>query len=656
MRNTLIELGDLLLIESGGAVRRGDEIHAPDGSCGFLTYGPYRQLPGGLYKATLLLGRLEGEIGRFTLDVFSNGSILAETDFLNASSKVELVFVAPSENLMEFRITGYGTPIVVTDLSVTSISTLELNRPPEPWRSLVGEAVLEEIIEAGPRAAGARLTVPRAIELLFDSKRMLKVALPDLNEAHDELVQRGVDPILARAMFEDVGFSDWEGSDEAVDSLIAFPPVRHSFQSQILQEGRLRALCPVTRQPMESVSSIPIVAADHLPIVYEFLSGPAPAIMFANAGWGGAISFIWLVKQDVFLIDDRNWCIGFDGPGLVAQYLQTCLQYQDQLSTYRNAEKTVAVVSGYQPNLGHFYWNDVSGLEREYRLGRLGRAAQFYHRPNIWTGIADLYPEFVDRVRPLDPAQLITTVMDERRLLVRPTGSAVDAELSARVRSAAITRLRAQAPERLEAVRKQLAVPGTYKLFLNLRAHNKSWNQQVDGMSQVIEHLINRTRDLVVYLDGMPDCREVADALIERFGSRCTFVDGLTVGFAETLLWCFGCDAFIAVIGSGLVPLTWLADRPGVAHSNIGHHDQIASFWKRVRRNEAPLYIPDIEQIQDDGPGIYANYNIDPDVIFELFSKVMNHGSVASRSKGRGGKLLSKVKRAIRPDADLWRI
>ena len=249
----------------------------------------------------------------------------------------------------------------------------------------------------------------------------------------------------------------------------------------------------------------------------------------------------------------------------------------------------------------------------------------------------------------MEAAHLITTVIEERRFVVRLTASAVDAGLADRVRLAAESRLLKDDPTRLESARLQLTQPGTFKLFLNLRAHNKAWKQQVEGLAQIIERLMERTPKLVVFLDGMPDCKVVADALTDRFAGRCVMVDGLSVSFPETLLWCFGCDAFVAVIGSGLVPLTWLADRPGVAHSNTGHHDQIESFWKRVRQCESRLCVPDINQIEDDGPGIYANYNIDPSVISGLFEKIIEDIDNKSRSTGKYSGVLSKIRNAIYP-------
>ena len=394
----------------------------------------------------------------------------------------------------------------------------------------------------------------------------------------------------------------------------------------------------MTRDWVEARSSLPIVAGHHLPIAYEFF-GDAPMIAFCNAGWGGAMSFVWLIKQDVLLIDDRNWCIGFDGPSLVAQHINICMHFRGALEAYRDADKTVAVTTGYQPNLGHFYWNDVSGLEREARLSRLSKPIRFYQKPRPWSDIADLYPEVADRVEHVAADDLLGVVLADRRFVVRLTASAIDEALGERVYDSAMRALSAADPVRLAELGGLIGAKRTFKLFLNLRSHNKAWLEQEAGLSAVIETVLARFPKVLVYLDGMPDCQEAADALKRAFRGRCTMVDGLNASFAESLIWCFGCDAYVAVIGSGLVPLTWLADRPGVAHSNIGHHDQIESFWGKVRGTDQPLLLPSLDQIKDDGPGIYANYSIEPGVVCDLFAQILdaaatNHPPLLTKLRG----------------------
>jgi hypothetical protein len=568
------------------------------------------------------------------LEVYSNGTVLAETTFLNIDAEVLLLCIAPSDNLIELRIKNHGAGVHVTGISLTPMPHSRLTEEKQLWTSAVGRLILDQIICPAPGGDANLINPGRAAELLFERESMLKIALPDIEATHDELQRRGIDPLLARALFEDIGYSNWTGADEHVPELVAFPPVNHTFQSQIVQEGRLHTLSPVTRDWVEARSSLPISAGAHMPIAYEFF-GEAPMIAFSNAGWGGAISFVWLVKQDVLLIDDRNWCIGFDGAGLISQYFAICLQYREEIATYRASNKTVAAAIGYQPNLGHFYWNDVSGLEREARLDRLPKIACFYQRPLPWTDIAYLHPEVNDRVKRVRETDLLMSILDEKRIVVRLTASAIDAGLSERVYQSAVRALEAEDRTRLTLVTDHVASRKTFKLFLNLRAHNKAWLEQEVGLSMIIEAALARHENLTVYLDGMPDCREIADTLTRAFRDRCTVVDGLQVSFAETLLWSFGCDAYVAVIGSGLVPLTWLADRPGVAHSNRGHHDQIESFWRRVRQSTQPLLLPTLDQINDEGDGIYANYSIDPQIIAGLFEKVLNASPTGTFPKPR---------------------
>jgi hypothetical protein len=86
----------------------------------------------------------------------------------------------------------------------------------------------------------------------------------------------------------------------------------------------------------------------------------------------------------------------------------------------------------------------------------------------------------------------------------------------------------------------------------------------------------------VLFLDGYSDCAEIAATIRERMASTCAVIDGTRAAFAETLVWAYRCDLFDAVIGSGLVPLTWLAAKPGACHGDHRHLDQMA-FWPLVR-------------------------------------------------------------------------
>jgi hypothetical protein len=97
---------------------------------------------------------------------------------------------------------------------------------------------------------------------------------------------------------------------------------------------------------------------------------------------------------------------------------------------------------------------------------------------------------------------------------------------------------------------------------------------------------------------------------------------GIDVSIYDTIMWAFQIDSYIATIGSGLTIVTWIAGKPGVAHSESHHLNQIASFWGDVRP-DVPLPItPACDQVIDTGEKMYCNYEIDRSLILQMFDRL----------------------------------
>src|SRR5262249_5696493 len=104
---------------------------------------------------------------------------------------------------------------------------------------------------------------------------------------------------------------------------------------------------------------------------------------------------------------------------------------------------------------------------------------------------------------------------------------------------------------------------------------------------------------------------------------------GLHVDFAETLYWAYRSDFFVAVIGSGLVPLTWLANAPGICYAETAHLAQMG-WWQWVRNNMAPIGWPAADQIRNVVDQVNSNYSIDIRIMVELFLKVWRQTRAAA--------------------------
>jgi hypothetical protein len=130
---------------------------------------------------------------------------------------------------------------------------------------------------------------------------------------------------------------------------------------------------------------------------------------------------------------------------------------------------------------------------------------------------------------------------------------------------------------------------------------------------------------VLIYLDGYKDCDETVNEVRKAVADLdVEIVDGTLATFSETLLWAYACDIFIAVVGSGLALLTWLADKDGIAYSDIAHLGQL-EWWGEVRIGSSPtLLAPTREDISNVTPEPYSDYSISPLTLLDLLDSLMS--------------------------------
>jgi hypothetical protein len=170
-----------------------------------------------------------------------------------------------------------------------------------------------------------------------------------------------------------------------------------------------------------------------------------------------------------------------------------------------------------------------------------------------------------------------------------------------------------------ELDKSEAAIACTYDrlIFFNLRTHNKSWLNQVDGIIFVANRAEQQGVTLAIYLDGMADCREAADEIVRRAPMNCLVIDGIGKSMTSTIYWASICDAYVATIGSGLTLLTWIAGKKGVAHSEHHHLSQM-EFWPDIRPDvPQPVAVP-ANEVTEVGTGTYGNYCIRAEIVADL--------------------------------------
>ena len=397
------------------------------------------------------------------------------------------------------------------------------------------------------------------------------------------------------------------------------PAIGNRYQADLVEGRGFPFPSPYDDRRMQAVASVPISIGHYgvWPVLYEFDSDRL-VIAGVSCGWGGSLDFLWLVEDNLVIHKAAEWTGWVTPQTCIAHYLCVCTKFADMLPDYRAAQKSTALLFGFMYNLGHYFWNDVAGVEKIVRMGAADNVDVVYARTSAWLPASYLFPDFADRIQPSENHEVLCRrIFADRHLIVRSTASAMDAALAERIRAAAWRSL-ADHPERERAFKVETGRPA-FTVFFNMRNHNKAWFEQVEGLVAIVAEMEQRSHPIPrIYLDGFADCEPLVAQIRQTLGARARIVDGAHAILAETLLWAFKCDVFIAVIGSGLVLPTWIADKPGVCHADTGHMPQL-DFWSRVRRPTWPLRHPEASEIENTSENFYANYHLEPRSVVRLF-------------------------------------
>ena len=336
---------------------------------------------------------------------------------------------------------------------------------------------------------------------------------------------------------------------------------------------------------------------------------------------------MWLIDKDVIIHQNLIGSDWVDPQQVICRYVAACLEHSAEVRRYRESEHSVALVSGVLTNLGHYFWNDISGVERLLRNEALERVDAIYTTANPWISPTEIFAdELPCPVLELSSrTEMFLRLVNDRRLPVRPTATSIDQALAARVHRAA-QRLAVRGGTGL-VDRLNIAVSSSkFIFFVNLRVHNKAWLEQVQGVSAMAQRLDGHYGcDVLIYLDGYKDCDETVDEVRKAVADLdVEIVDGTLATFSETLLWAYACDIFVAVVGSGLVLLTWLADKDGIAYSDIAHLSQL-EWWGKVRIGSSPILLaPTREDISNVTTEPYSDYSISPLTFLDLLDSLMS--------------------------------
>lgn len=434
--------------------------------------------------------------------------------------------------------------------------------------------------------------------------------------------QQGRNPHLAAALSEN--YPDSMGN----------LPMRYKYAWHHMSRGRYaelallggRMVCPDPRSGEAVVASRSwVLTLDWLCIAYEF-HGVDPFFLITGSFDQSKLGIYFpevnvLVQAEL----DEGWKqIGVAACNALRLEVAAGTSFlADEKEGAENDVPSCALHLGYVGNVGHFIWNDLSGIE----LALAGEGKQHIRSlqvgPHEYFPVEGVFPELaalgiaVNRWKKPLPK----SVIHDKTLPLRIAGNRISLELRQR-----IVRWALQAAGQSLPAASKMNGHGI-NLWLNLRTHNKAWANQVQGIAEVVASIRQILRDdqtLTLFLDGTPDASALAEQIRDMTQGMANVVNATQVNLATSIVYASLIDLHVCVIGSGLTIPHWIMGRRGVAHSNRAHLSQQA-WWNSIAEGAHDvLFIPESQIDDHDGPVIpdvsYVNYNMPSSAVIDTLS------------------------------------
>jgi hypothetical protein len=301
------------------------------------------------------------------------------------------------------------------------------------------------------------------------------------------------------------------------------------------------------------------------------------------------------------------------------------------------------------PNLGHLLWNDCSGLAGVLALVRAMPDEDFFrHWRLAFSPAQDLRfaregPEaFMRHVLSRLATSGVHLGHEGRAEVLQYFDS--DAALSAWLEKPDVIAISLKslvvAPQLAAAFRAEAAqiplpeslaqiaapMPGTLRVFVNVRVHDKALLNIAECLMVAVERALMRgwpPQRFLFVLEGTEEASEKLDELsrvLMTRGASASIAVGLGVDRLGAVL--SHCDVAIVPIGSGAVLPTWIYDLPTFLHADRAHMPQ-AGFWSHVGGSSEKLVVIDTSHIQDVEDRLYSSYVITPEIFADCFSRLI---------------------------------
>ena len=398
------------------------------------------------------------------------------------------------------------------------------------------------------------------------------------------------------------------------------------YQQVLVETGYVYAVCPFSDKIIRSNQSFVI---NHYEVGQHDLQGflyrfVGSEIFYVMAGCPLGEKMLIYVPRLELIINLHPAFVGFAKPiesiNKFKSYMVSCCQ---QVKSYIATEhKKVVDVVGLGFNIGHYLWQDVTGIDVLSKNG-MSQNIDIIIGDGEYFSIREIFPEIksenLNYVK--DVWNAFKMVLDKNYVAFRANGIFIEEELINKVCQVAWTKCSEDFVQEVAKAKKHFPL-----VSIQIRTSSRVWLGQVEGIANIIKTLYTDFPHLGIVFDGWSltgkeDSLSTSWSIIERekaimeeilaiIPSTINTYSAIGSTTYETVVWNQAIDLSIITIGAGIMYTSWIANKPGVVHGHTvvldRHGSQVTT--SQVRENIVPQVLIPKEFVVD-----YPNFDYDCD-------------------------------------------
>jgi tetratricopeptide (TPR) repeat protein len=418
------------------------------------------------------------------------------------------------------------------------------------------------------------------------------------------------------------------------------------FQQSIIETGYIYSVCPFSGKIIRSNQSYVIGGIWPTPVhFYRFVGQEIFYLLVGD--WIGDKMYIYIPSLEL-IIQLRHLLSNLQGAHLFNKFKGYMVsEWKQVLSYLSNPHKQLGAVLGFFWNIGHYTWNDLTGIQYLYERDMLTKIDKFIVGSWEYFNVADVWPEEIipsKRIQVEDPLNLFQTVLVNNCFTFRVTDFFIKEDMTNRITKGSYQRCSQEFLQQIEIAKQHFPL-----VCFQLRTHIRLWLSQVEGIANIINKLSKDYPDLGVVFDGWSrteidspgddkmialENEEVAK-IIDRLDARTKIYNAIGCRTYEKVVWAQAVDTYIAPVGSGLTFLNQIANKRGIVHGEVEFTEKANSNFLLYQENWNPyLLVPGYHREGDHTPVVHRNYDCDWNAIYDEVVKIIDGLSKKDKKTG----------------------